>query len=132
MSATRPQAATRLTDARLQRLCLWLALTIAWFAAHVLGAIGPDDPLKRAAAQMLRQHGRNARNLLALRAVRRIGFKAPRRGATPIDIRRLTARGAVGVALRRALRGQTLAGRARALCALLPIQNAGSRISRAA
>jgi hypothetical protein len=66
-----------------------------------------------------RQHARDARNVLALRAIRRIGFKAPRRGPIPIDIRRLTARGAAGAALRRAFRHKTLAGRARALCAML-------------
>jgi hypothetical protein len=119
MNTARPQTAPRITDERLQRLCLWLALTVAWFAAHVLGAVAPEDPLKRAAAVLLAQHGRIARNLLALRAVRRIGFKAPRRTSVPVDIRRLTARGVAGVALRRALRRHTLAGRTRALCALL-------------
>jgi hypothetical protein len=111
MRTARP---SRISDQRLQRLSLWLALTVAWFAAHVLGRIAPQ-----AAARMLTQHAHGARILLTLRAVRRIGFKARRRGALPIDMRRLTSRGAAGAALRRALRKGTPSARAGALCAVL-------------
>jgi hypothetical protein len=114
MSDTCPQATPRVTDQRLQRLCLWLALMAARFAAHVLGAVAPQM-----AALLLKEYERGACNVLILRAVRRAGIKAPCRGSVPVEMRRLRSRGVVGAALRRALRRKTLADRARALCTLL-------------
>ena len=100
---------SRLTDQRLQRLSLWLALTIAWFAAHVLNTLAP-----KAAARLSSQHAHYARMLLVLHAVRRLAFTAPRRGPIPIDARNYTTRRVAGAALRRALRQGP-----RALCAIL-------------
>jgi hypothetical protein len=110
MTAARPSP---LNEQRLQRLSLWLALTVAWFVAHVLGAVAPE-----AAARLLAQHARSARLLLVARAVKRLGFTAAR---IPLRIerRRLTCRAVAGAALRHAFRQRTLAGRARALCAAL-------------
>jgi hypothetical protein len=96
---------------RLQRLSLWLALTIAWFAAHVLAHVAP-----RAAKGVLSQYARNARLLLVIRAVKAVAF---RRGAMHADMRRLTCRAAAGGVLRRALRKGALNQRVRALHAAL-------------
>jgi hypothetical protein len=111
MSSAHP---LRISDQRLQRLCLWLALTVAQFAAHVLGAVAPQM-----AARMLTEHADAARNLLILRAIRRVGIKPTRRRSSPVEMRRILSRGVVGAALRRALRGRTRADRAHALCAVL-------------
>jgi hypothetical protein len=108
----------RISDQRLQRLCLWLALTVARFAAHVLGAVAPQM-----AARMLAGHSHAARNLLILRAIRCVGIKPPKvafwRGSSPVEMRRIMSRGVGGPALRRALRGRTRADRANALCTVL-------------
>jgi hypothetical protein len=97
-----------LSDQRIARLSLWLALTIAWFAAHVLARLAP-----RAAAEILSEHARHARLLLVARAVKAAAF---RRGVIHADMRRLTCRAVAGAALRRALRTGPHARRARALC----------------
>jgi hypothetical protein len=96
------------SEQRLQRLSLWLALTIAWFAAHVLAHVAP-----RAAKGVLTQYARNARLLLVIRAVKAACF---RRGVVHADMRRLTCRAAAGAVLRRALRNGALGQRARAIC----------------
>jgi hypothetical protein len=115
MNSARPSLAKgpRLTDRRLQRLSLWLALMIVWFAAHVLGRVSPEK-----AARLLAQHARDARMLLVARAVKRLDYQAPRLSGR-IERRRLTIRAVAGAALRRALPQPSLAGRARALCAAL-------------
>jgi hypothetical protein len=104
----RPRLAS---EQRLQRLSLWLALTAAWFAAHVLAHLAP-----RAAGRVLTEYSRDARLLLVIRAVKAAAF---RRGAIHADMRRLTCRAAAGAALRRALRKGALSQRARAICAAL-------------
>lgn len=91
---------TPITERRLQRLCLWLALVVAKLAGPVLSVIAP-----RALARLLDEYARNAAMLLVLRAVKRIGFKAPRRGPIPVESRRFNARRVAGARLRRALRG---------------------------
>ncbi len=96
---------------RLQRLSLWLALTIAWFAAHVLAHLAP-----RGARALLNEYARHARLLLVIRAVKAVAF---RRGVVHADMRRLTCRAAAGAVLRRALRRGALSQRVRALCAAL-------------
>ncbi len=105
---TRPRLPS---EQRIQRLSLWLALTIAWFAAHVLAHLAP-----RAARGVLMEYARHARLLLLIRAVRAVSF---RRGAMHADMRRLTCRAVFGGALRRALRKGALRDRIRALCAAL-------------
>jgi hypothetical protein len=109
--APRPRPAS---EPRLQRLSLWLALTVAWFAAHVLAHLAP-----RAAGRILTQYARDARLLLVIRAVKAAPF---RRGAIHADMRRLTGRAAAGAALRRALR-KGRSQRARAICAALAAPN---------
>jgi hypothetical protein len=104
----RPRLAS---EQRLRRLSLWLALTIAWFAAHVLAHLAP-----RAAGRVLTEHARHARLLLVIRAAKAAAF---RRGAIHADMRRLTCRAVAGAALRRALRNGALSQRARAICAAL-------------
>lgn len=106
MIAAKP---SRLTDQRLQRLTLWLALTVVWFASHVLAQVAPH-----AAARLLKQHAQTARLLLVARAVKRIGFRAPCRGVIPMEARPYTCRRVAGAVLRRALRKG-----ASALCAVL-------------
>jgi hypothetical protein len=101
-----------LNEQRLQRLSLWLALTVAWFVAHVLGRVAPH-----AAARILAQHARDARMLLVARAVTRVGIKR-RRLPARIKGRRLSIRGVAGSALRRAFHQGPLEDRARALCAV--------------
>ncbi len=96
------------TAQRLQRLGLWLALTVAWFAAHVLAHVAP-----RGARGLLNEYARHARLLLVIRAVKSVAF---RRGVVHADMRRLTCRAAAGAVLRRALRRGALSQRARALC----------------
>jgi hypothetical protein len=115
MNAAHPQSRTklRISEQRLQRLSLWLALTIAWFAAHVLGAIAPQM-----AARLLNQHAHSARLLLVARAVKRIGFTAQHMPSR-VERRRLTCRGVAGVLMRSALRRGTLSDRAQALCTAL-------------
>jgi hypothetical protein len=100
-----------LSEQRLQRLSLWLALSVAWFAAHVVARLAP-----RAAERMLTDYARHARLLLVIGAVRAAGF---RRGALHGDMRRLLGRAVAGAALRRALRTGSLSQRARAICAAL-------------
>ena len=100
---------SRTTDQRLQRLMLWLALTVARFIAPMLNAVAP-----RAAKRALSDYARAARLLITLAAVRRVAFKAPKRGDMPIGARRHTTRRVAGAALRRALRKDP-----RALCAAL-------------
>jgi hypothetical protein len=95
------------SEQRLRRLSLWLALTIAWFAAHVLAPLAP-----RAARGVLTDYARNVRLLLVIRAVKAVAF---RRGVVHADMRRLTCRAVAGPALRRALRKGALSQRARAL-----------------
>jgi hypothetical protein len=95
------------SEQRLTRLSLWLALTVAWFAAHVLARLAPA-----AAARVLAGHARHARLLLVTRAARAVAF---RRGAIHADMRRLTCRGAAGGALRRALRKGAPSERVRAI-----------------
>ena len=90
---------SRISDQRLQRLCLWLVLTIARFAAPLLNTLAP-----RAASRMLRQYTEIARLLIVARAVKRVAFKAPRSGPIPEGSRRYTTRRVAGAALRRALR----------------------------
>ncbi|MES1158910.1 MAG: hypothetical protein ABUL42_03345 [Terricaulis silvestris] len=104
----RPRLAS---EQRLQRLSLWLALTVAWFAAHMLAHLAP-----RAAGRMLTEYARDARMLLVIRAVKTAAF---RRSGIHADMRRLTGRAAAGAALRRALRKGPLSQRARAICAAL-------------
>jgi hypothetical protein len=104
----RPRLVSELS---LQRLSLWLALTVAWFAAHVLAHLAP-----RAAGRVLTEHARNARLLLVIRAVKAAAF---RRSGIHADMRRLTGRAAAGAALRRALRKGPLSQRARTICTAL-------------
>lgn len=85
-----------LSEQRLARLSLWLALTVTWFVAHVLARLAPH-----AAARVLTEHARYARLILVVRAVRAAAF---RRGFIHADMRRLTCRAVAGPALRRALR----------------------------
>ncbi|MES1158948.1 MAG: hypothetical protein ABUL42_03540 [Terricaulis silvestris] len=99
------------SDQRLARLSLWLALTVAWFAANVLARIAPH-----AAALVLTEHARHARLLLVARAVKAAAF---RRGFIHAHMRRLTCRGVAGAALRRALRTGALNQRARAIAEAL-------------
>jgi hypothetical protein len=91
-------------------LSLWLTLTIAWFAAHVLAHVAPQ-----AAARMLTQYARDAGVLLVVRALKQIIPPAARRSHLPQDIRRLTCRAVAGARLRRALHTGTLIERARAI-----------------
>ncbi|HWA21545.1 MAG TPA: hypothetical protein VG735_04010, partial [Caulobacterales bacterium] len=100
-----------LSEQRLQRLSLWLALSVAWFAAHVIAHLAPC-----AAERMLTGYARHARLLLVVRAVRAAGF---RRGAIHADMRRLLGRAVAGAALRRAWRAGPLSQRAGAICAAL-------------
>jgi hypothetical protein len=95
------------SDQRLARLSLWLALTVAWFAAHVLAWIAPH-----AAVRILTDHARHARLLLVTRAVKAAAF---RRGFIHADMRRLACRSVAGAALRRGLRTGALSQRARAI-----------------
>lgn len=105
-----------ITEQRLQRLCLWLALVVAKLAGRVLNVIAP-----RALARLLDEYARNAAMLLVLRAVKRIAFKAPRRGPIPVESRRLNVRRVAGARLRQALRSgvDRAKDRIRALCACL-------------
>jgi hypothetical protein len=107
-----------ITEHRLQRLCLWLALVVARLAAPVLNAIA-----RRALARQLNDYARIATLLLVARAIKRVAFKAPRLGVIPQESRRHTLRRVAGARLRRALRGcadrATLADRLSALCAVL-------------
>lgn len=99
------------SDQRLARLSLWLALTVAWFAANVLARIAPH-----ASARVLTEHARHARLLLVTRAVKAAAF---RRGLIHADMRRLTCRSVAGAALRRALRTGALSQRACAIAEAL-------------
>lgn len=104
----------RLSDQRLRRLSLWLALTVAWFAAHVLAHVAP-----REARRMLNEHAWGVRVLLLACAVRRVGLRQRVRTSIPMRLRRITCRNVVGPALRRALRRGALAARARLIGAIL-------------
>lgn len=108
---------TTISEHRLQRLCLWLALVVARLAAPVLNVIAP-----RAMARLLDDYARIARLLLVARAIKRVAFRAPRLGVIPADFRRHTLRRIAGASLRRALRGPdraSLDDKVRALVACL-------------
>ncbi len=100
---------------RLARLTLWLALTTAWFAAHVLALFAPD-----AAKRRLAKYARWGQCVLIVRAMRRTpGLNVKWRKHTLTRARCLTLRRMGGGALRRAFSGRSPAERARAIYAIL-------------
>jgi hypothetical protein len=111
------------TEHRLARLQTWLALTIAWFAAHVLALVAPN-----AAANELARLGRWTRLLIIVRALKRTSLprtsNRPRCYDNHSRVRRLTDRRMAGAGLRRALKARSPQARARALYAALTYADA--------
>jgi hypothetical protein len=99
------------SEQRLERLSLWLALSVAWFAAHVLARLAPE-----AAARIVDEYARHARLLLVARALRRAPL---RRLPGRAGVRRLTCRAVAGGALRRALNAGPHRRRVHEICAVL-------------
>jgi hypothetical protein len=105
---------SHITDQRLSRLSLWLCLTVMWFAANVLARLAPH-----AAERALAAYAHAARTLLVARALKQTALCQRAPAISRIKTRNLTVRRVVGSTVRRALRGGSLAERARRICALL-------------
>jgi hypothetical protein len=104
------------SETRLARLTTWLALTVTWFAAHVLALFAPHQ-----ATSQLKKYARWSAIVLIVCAMKRMRFPRPahrnhRPGARKRD---LSMRRLGGAELRQALRAGTPAARARAIYAIL-------------
>jgi hypothetical protein len=103
------------SDQRISRLSLWLHLTVAWFAAHVLALFAPHQ-----AARELKRYARYARFLLMIRTLKQTPWpRRRRRACTPGHIRHMTWRRIAGGVLRRALHTGSLRDRANAIYAAM-------------
>ena len=101
-------------DYRLARLQKWVALSLVWFAAHVLALIAPD-----AARAWLDAMRRNVRLLLLARALKQVRLPAKNtrpRCYDPGSVRAgFSLRAMIGLDVNRALRGHGLRESAGAL-----------------
>lgn len=102
------------SDYRLARLQKWMALSLVWFAAHVISAIAPDAA--RAWLTRLRQHTRLLLLAQALKQVRlptqdgRVRCYDPQSARLDFSVRAM-----IGLEVNRALRGHGLRDQARVL-----------------
>lgn len=103
-----------LSEPRLARLSLWLALAIGYFVAHGLARIAP-----KRAAEVIAHYARAVRLVLVARAVKRAALPKTARTHRPAPAHRLTCRRVLGANLRRRLRLGGTVERARTLTALL-------------
>jgi hypothetical protein len=111
MTTSAPSA---LSETRLARLSLWLALAVAYFVSHVLAHVAP-----KRAARCLAAYAHAARLVLVARAVKRAALPRKPRTHRRVDAHRLTCRRVFGARLRRLTRKGSLTTRAQAICALL-------------